>query len=72
MAQGKTSERTVRFSLRLTPEEMATMKRAAAAAGMTMTAFVVAETIGDKVGQMILDGFETPQPKSKRKRSASR
>lgn len=72
MAQGKTSERTVRFSLRLTPEEMATMKRAAAAAGMTMTAFVVAETIGDKVGQMILDGFENTPPKSKRKRSASR
>lgn len=57
MAQGKSSERTERISLRVTPEEMETIKGYAAAAGLSVTAFLIGEAIGDKIGQVMLDGF---------------
>lgn len=58
MAQGKTSERTERLTIRMTPEEHKALKNAAAFAGLTVTSFVCAMAAGDHLGQMVLDGFE--------------
>lgn len=40
-------ERTEYIGIRVTPEEKANLKEMAAAAGMTLTAFLVSSTLGD-------------------------
>ena len=72
MAQGKSLERTERVTIRMTPEEHATLKHYAAAAGLSMTAFLIGEALGDKVGQMVLDGFGESDSRVSRGRKRSR
>lgn len=51
-------ERTEVVQIRLTPAEKETLKKMAAAAGLTLTGYILGETIGDAIGQVILDGFD--------------
>ena len=58
--QGKkgTRERSEAVTIRMTPEEKKNVYALAAAAGMTVTAYLIGCGIGDKLGQMVLDGFK--------------
>lgn len=50
-------ERTETLSMRLTPEEKTKLKELAAAAGLSVTGFLVGKALGDAIGQMVEDGF---------------
>lgn len=50
-------ERTEQLHLRVTPEEKEALKALAAAAGLSITGFLLGEALGDKLGQMIIEGF---------------
>lgn len=69
MAQGKTLERSERLSIRVTPEEKIMLLDKAAKAGLTITGFVLWETLGEQLGQCILDGFEKSSKASNRKKA---
>ena len=58
--QGKkgTRERSEAVTIRMTPDEKKNVYALAAAAGMTVTAYLIGCAIGDKLGQMVLDGFK--------------
>ena len=47
-------ERTESISIRVTPEEKAALKKLAAAAGMTLTGFLVGEALGERLGDAII------------------
>lgn len=49
-------ERTESINIRVTPEEKAALKKLAAAAGMTLTGFLVGEALGEKLGDALLKG----------------
>lgn len=51
-------ERTESISIRVTPEEKAALKKLAAAAGMTLTGFLVGEALGEKLGDAIIKSRE--------------
>ena len=51
-------ERTEYIGIRVTPEEKALLKKLAAAAGMTITGYLLGEAIGDKLGGMIIKNRE--------------
>ena len=51
-------ERTESINIRVTPEEKAALKKLAAAAGMTLTGFLVGEALGEKLGDALLKGKE--------------
>lgn len=51
-------ERTESISIRVTPEEKAALKKLAAAAGMTLTAFLVGEALGEMLGDAIIKSRE--------------
>lgn len=72
MAQGKTLERSERLSIRVTPEEKAMLLEKAAKAGLTITGFVLWETLGEQLGQCILDGFQATSNASKRKKTPTK
>lgn len=57
MARGKSLERSKTLTIRLTPEELEAIKNGALCAGLTVTAFLVSLAAGDKLGQMMIDGF---------------
>ena len=50
-------ERTESINIRVTPEEKAALKFAAAA-GMTLTGFLLGEALGEKLGDAILKNKE--------------
>lgn len=52
-----TDNRTERINLRVTPEEKQRLVEAAAVAGLTLTGYL----LGDKLGQLIIDGFTKPK-----------
>jgi len=59
MPNVKPRERTERVNLRVTPEEKARLETAAAAAGMTMTAYILfklGEIAGEAIGAAIQKG----------------
>ena len=47
-------ERTECINIRVTPEEKAALKKLAAAAGMTLTGFLLGEALGEKIGDAIM------------------
>lgn len=47
-------ERTEYIGIRVTPEEKALLKKLAAAAGMTITGYLLGEALGEKVADSIL------------------
>ncbi len=49
------------LQIRLSPTEKKQLKASAAAAGLSMAGFILMECLGEKIGQMILDGFEKKQ-----------
>lgn len=51
-------ERTEYIGIRVTPEEKALLKKLAAAAGMTITGYLLGEALGDKIGDMIIKSRE--------------
>ena len=51
-------ERTESINIRVTPEEKAALKKLAAAAGMTLTGFLLGEALGEKLGDAILKNKE--------------
>lgn len=55
--RGVSKERTEYIGIRVTPEEKETLKAYAAAAGLSITGFIIAECLGEVVGQKIIDGF---------------
>ena len=50
-------ERTEYLHIRVTPAEKEALKALAAAAGLSITGFILGEALGEKIGQMIIDGF---------------
>jgi uncharacterized protein (DUF1778 family) len=59
MPNVKPKERTERISMRFTPEEKARLQTAAAAAGMTITAYILfklGEVAGEAIGTAIQKG----------------
>lgn len=51
-------ERTESIYMRVTPEEKEALKKLAAAAGMTLTGFLLGEALGDKLGEAIIASKE--------------
>ena len=51
-------ERTECINIRGTPEEKAALKKLAAAAGMTLTGFLLGEALGEKIGDAIIASKE--------------
>lgn len=51
-------ERTESINIRVTPEEKAALKKLAAAAGMTLTGFLLGKALGEKLGDAILKNKE--------------
>lgn len=58
-------ERTDNITIRVTPAEKEQIKTAAAALGLSVTAFLVSMALGDKIGQMMIDGFERKKSNGK-------
>lgn len=56
-------ERTEYIGIRVTPAEKEMLKKLAAAAGLTLTGYIIGETIGDALGQMIVEGFKDKEKK---------
>lgn len=54
----KPKERTETVTIRLTPEEKSALKKLAAAAGISVTGYLLGQALGDCIGQVILDGFD--------------
>lgn len=65
-------ERSERIHIRVTPAEKAMLLDKAAKAGLTITGFVLWETIGEQLGQCILDGFQATSNTSKRKKTPTK
>lgn len=57
--QRRTDEerRSIRLDMRVTPSEKKALVTAAALAGVTVTEFILGCAIGDKFGQMMIDGW---------------
>lgn len=51
-------ERTESINIRVTPKEKAALKKLAAAAGMTLTGFLLGEALGEKIGDAIIGSRE--------------
>ena len=51
-------ERTEYIGIRVTPEEKELLKSLAAAAGVSLTGFLVGSAIGDKLGEQIVKSRE--------------
>lgn len=51
-------EKTDTINLRVSPAEKEQLKTLAAAAGLSLSAFLLSMALGDKIGQMIIDGFD--------------
>lgn len=54
-------KKTEVLQIRLSPSEKEKMKACAAAAGLSVTGFILMECLGEKIGQIILDGFGREQ-----------
>ena len=54
----KQDTKTDVLQIRVTPAQKEQFKLLASAAGLSMTGFILAECLGEKIGQMILDGFD--------------
>lgn len=48
-------ERTEFIGIRVTPEEKEVLKKAAAAAGLTLTAYLLGNAIGESAGKAYID-----------------
>lgn len=53
-------ERTEYIGIRVTPEEKEALKKMAAAAGMTLTAFLVGNALGDALCKSLEKGLKNP------------
>lgn len=51
-------ERTEYIGIRVTPEEKEAIRKLAAAAGVSLTGFLVGRALGDKLGEKILDSLD--------------
>lgn len=49
--------KTEYLHLRVTPEQKKQLQLLAAAAGLPLTGFLLGLALGDKIGQMIVEGF---------------
>lgn len=58
-------ERTEYIGIRVTPEEKTALKQAAAAAGVTITAFLLGQALGDKLGDRYLKVLANKEEKKK-------
>lgn len=56
----KPKERTEYIGIRVTPEEKEALKKLAAAAGLSITGFLIGQALGDKAGKAILDHKQKP------------
>lgn len=54
----KPKERTEYIGIRVTPEEKELLKRLAAAAGVSLTGYLLGSAIGDKIGDEIIKSKE--------------
>lgn len=54
-------ERTEYIGIRVTPEEKEAIRKLAAAAGVSLTGFLVGRALGDKLGEKILDSLDNSQ-----------
>lgn len=53
----KPKEKTDTITMRVSPAEKEQLKAAAAALGLSVSAFLLSMALGDKLGQMMIDGF---------------
>ena len=60
-------ERTEYIGIRVTPEEKEALKKMAAAAGMTLTAFLVGNALGDVFCKSLEKTLKNPQEQLKQK-----
>ena len=51
-------ERTETLSMRLTPDEKARIKAYAAAAGLSVTGYLVGRALGDAIGKVVADAID--------------
>ena len=56
-------ERTEYIGIRVTPEEKAALKKLAAAAGLTITDYLLGEALGDKLGEKFVKSREAKKNK---------
>lgn len=56
-------ERTEYIGIRVTPEEKAALKKLAAAAGLTITGYLLGEALGDKLGEKFVKSREAKKKK---------
>jgi len=56
-----TEKRSERIDLRVTPTEKRQLQFLAAAAGLPLTGFLIGLALGDKLGQLIVEGFPKDQ-----------
>lgn len=56
-------ERTEYIGIRVTPEEKEALKNLAAAAGLTITGYLLGASLGDKLGEKYLKQKEVKKPK---------
>ena len=54
-------ERTEYIGIRVTPEEKEQIRKLAALAGLSLTGYLVAQALGDKLGEKILDILDNTQ-----------
>lgn len=54
----KPREKTEVLQIRLTPAEKEQLKAAAMMAGLSVSGFILGKTLGEAIGQTIIDGFD--------------
>lgn len=53
------------LQIRVSPAEKEEFKLAAKRAGLSVAAFIIAECIGEQIGQQIIDGYDKKSKKKK-------
>ena len=51
-------QRTEYIGMRVTPAEKEQIRKKASMLGLSLTAFILAECLGEQIGQTIIDGFD--------------
>lgn len=54
----KPKERTEYIGIRVTPEEKEALKKLAATAGLSITAFLLGQSLGDKAGEALIKSMD--------------
>lgn len=61
--RGVSKEKTERLEIRLTPDEKSTLFKLAKIAGVSVSAYILGEALGDMLGQQIMKGFNLTDDK---------